>query len=179
MRTGADRMDVEIALDHYGDVFSDFDVRSYRERVISLDFLRELRVRLGEIHHCPQPLRIVLSLPRERREAEVEKVVAKRLKEIFRGRAEAYRRKMARAVKEGLLLVGGGVAVLFLSVSLSFTYPNQFLPTLLSEFLFLPSWFFTWSGLERIVEAFTSLRRKRDFYLCLSRAKVLFRDEPE
>jgi len=169
------RVEVDIALDRYGDLFSDFDIRDYRERVVSLDFLRELERRVSSLDGCPS-LTLLFTLPRKARDRKVERVVKARLREIFLSRAERYKGRMASLLRKGALFVAVGVAFLALSVFIA-SSSGDFLSTLLAEFLFLPSWFFTWSGLEAFVEAFTRVKRKRDLFLCLSKAAISFRDE--
>lgn len=173
-------MDIDIALDHYDDIFSDFDIRDYRKREVSLDFLGEVYRRLKGLEHCPKSLRLVLTVPKEERDKKVERVVAKRIREIFALRADAYERRIRRKTAEGVFFVAVGLAILFLSVLTShFMDAESLAADLVAEFLFLPSWFFTWNGLERIIEAHTTLKRKKDLYTCLEKAKVVFEDEEE
>jgi hypothetical protein len=71
-------MKVQIAIENYNDLFSDFDIRSYSERYISSDFLNELRMRTYKVLNR-KGIEITLVIPEGERDAEDERIIITRL----------------------------------------------------------------------------------------------------
>ena len=164
--------DIGIALDTYDDIFSDFDIRGYDERAISRDFLDELRLRLRR-HVSETPLAIVLLIPISERSPQQEGLILERLASFFQERKAYYRKENRRTLLTSLLLVAIGLG-LAMGANLLVGYPG--VPSLLSDFLLIPAWFFVWNGLELLIKNRREISRKGDYYGLLRGARLEFRD---
>ena len=89
-------MEIAIALNTYDDLFSDFDIRGYRERALSRDFLDELHVRLRRAWREPE-LRIVFLIPSASRNLDDETLVIERVRRFFEERQRHYLRENRNA----------------------------------------------------------------------------------
>lgn len=165
-------MEIAIALDSYDDIFSDFDIRSYRERAISKDFLDELRVRLRRLG-MESSVDIVLLVPSRDRSASDEGLITQRALSFFDERREHYLREDARSKRGSAAFIAIG---LVLSLAASY-FAGRFasLP-LFKDFLLIPAWFFVWSGLERLVKDREEIGRKKKYYLSLCGSRIVFGD---
>jgi len=163
-------MEIDIALDTYDDLFSDFDIRGYGERALSKDFLDELRVRLRRSKAAPGN-DIVFLIPAERRVPPAEELIVRRLRVFFADRSDHYRRENAKAERLSLAFVAIGVV---LSVAANLAVARAGLLPIFSDFVLIPSWFFVWTGLETFVKGRMTIRQKRKYYAALSGSRLGF-----
>jgi hypothetical protein len=163
-------MQIEIALDTYDDIFSDFDIRPYRERHFSKDFLEELKLRTVKLD-TRSKLAILLLVPRKERARKDEKLIVRRLTHFSGERYLAYRKKNITIALEALVLGIVGLGFLFLGNAL-----NRFASGMFRDFLLIPSWYFIWSALERFLGTQRELQKKLNYYKKLSGASVFFSD---
>ncbi|MDD5171929.1 MAG: hypothetical protein PHF60_02730 [Candidatus ainarchaeum sp.] len=158
---------VQIALDEYDDLFSDFDPSPYETRVLSDDFLLELRKRYAETRSGE--LVIHFTIPAGKRSDPVEAIVKKRLKDYFK----TQHTKLGKNVKDirmrGLLRVVGGAAVLV--VAFGFASPVSLA---LENLLMVPAWFLLWSGFDNLIDAPTKLASEMRFNERFMKAKYNF-----
>ncbi len=168
-------MDIVIALDTYDDIFSDFDIRSYRERAFSRDFLDELHIRLRRAGDGAEH-RIIMLMPARDRNERDERLIVERMQAFFAERRGIYARKDRRAKLRALLFVTTGVAFSFAANYLVGRLSS--LP-LIKDFLLIPAWFFVWSGLEMLLKNRDEMLDKSRYYAALSGAEASFRDREE
>lgn len=162
----------QIALDSYDDIFSDFDPSPYETRLLSDDFLSELRRRHAEKRKGE--FVVNFSLPGRLRSEKTEALVRKRIKDYFRGRLREVNKDVRDRLRNGLLRLLGGA---FLSLSLMVFPQLDAVPalTLISVLI----WYVLWSGFENIFEASGTLKRKHTFYEKFMRAGYTFMDQEE
>ncbi len=161
-----------IALDDYGDIFSDFDPSPYQRRLLSEDFVKELHRRYTET--IKGDLVINFALPHAIRSEKVEGIIKKRIKEYFKLHHKELDKHSHEKMKGGAirLLIGALVSIAV------FEIPGLSVPpiiTLLSVFM----WFFIWSGFEDIFDASAKHRHKRIFLEKFMKADYRFISEEE
>ena len=161
-------MKVQIAIDSYNDLFSDFDIRDYNDRYISSDFLIELRMRTYKTL-AAKGIDISLVMPIEERNPESETVIAKRLKCFFQARLERNRKKRKEMLLKALSLEAIGVAFMILAYFLS-----KYAPDFFKDFMLIPSWFFVWNGLDTYFEHRKILLKKISYYSAISKSRIKF-----
>ncbi len=146
----------DIALDSYDDIFSDFDPSPYEKRLLSEDFIYELRRRYAATGKGE--FMVNLTLPKALRSDKVEGLVKKRIKEHFKSRVREIERRTREKARNGAirLIIGILLAVGLFSVPEFETVP---LMTIFSVLI----WYSIWSGLESVLEASSSLGRKKAF----------------
>jgi len=163
---------VQIALDGYDDLFSDFDPSPYETRMLSDDFLIELRKRYAETRGGE--LIVNFTIPANRQSEKIDNLVKKRLRDYFR----VEHAKLAKNVKDtrmrGLLRVVCGAAVLV--VAFGFASPVSIA---LENILLVPSWFLLWSGFDNLLDAPTKLASEMRFNERFMKAKYNFLPQEE
>ncbi len=158
---------VHIALDNYDDIFSDFDIGPYETRLISADFLSELKRKTKN----REVGKIILTLPGKIREKAKEQLIIKRLKEFFRRKEHEKEKKFKESLIFGLLLITVAVLlIIFLSVT------KLFFDTIFHDYLIFPSWYISWKGLDKFFHSMKILKEK-DYFRKLQRATIHFDDE--
>ncbi|MBN1169796.1 hypothetical protein JXA56_02135 [Candidatus Micrarchaeota archaeon] len=163
---------VNVALDSYDDIFSDFDPSQYQTRLLSADFLNELKRRYIE---TPKgSVAVTFTLPGSVRSEKQEALIKKRLKDYFRGRLKHLHKAGQERLKKGLLRVALGLAV---SLSLLALPPEvqTFVAALISPLL----WYLMWSGFEFIFDASQKIGRQRNFMEKFLKADYHFKNEED
>ncbi|MBI5227427.1 hypothetical protein HY988_02450 [Candidatus Micrarchaeota archaeon] len=163
---------VSIALDGYDDIFSDFDPSPYAIRLMSEDFLRELKRHYTENRHGD--FVITFTLPKSLRSEKTENLIRKRIKDHFTSSLSKLRKETYKARREGILRIGGGMAI----AALVFTVP-QFETQLPLMILSTLSWYFLWSGYEKFFEAPSAMNKKERFFDKFVSAKYNFVDQED
>ncbi len=171
MRTNYTRKDVDVALDNYDDIFSDFDISPYSKRLLSEDFVNEVLK-----HALPGKTQIILSIPRMARNPKVEGVIKKRIQKYFEERLKAVLSQIYAHRKRGIKYIIAGVISLLLRISLTPCCSDGWFE-IFDEILLVAGWFGIWTGIGKIVdEPFELLDLKRKFEI-LSSAKYIFVEE--
>ena len=94
--------EISIIIDTWDDVFSDFDPRPLSERVLSEDFVLELKKRYLETKRGN--LIISFYAPKKLTDEKAEKIITHRIKQYFKLQALQKRREILAMVIEGHLL---------------------------------------------------------------------------
>jgi hypothetical protein len=162
----------QIALDTYDDIFSDFDSSPFTTRVLSDDFLQELRKRYAETQKGD--LMVNFTLPQSLRSEKTEALIRKRLKDYFKIQLAQANRNIRRVRFRGLMRVGAGILAL---MPLAF-FPNSILPPI-SMLLSVLSWYFLWSGFDSLLELPTKMMGERSFFEKFVKAKYNFVPEEQ
>ncbi|HQP91265.1 MAG TPA: hypothetical protein PLU24_01155, partial [Candidatus Omnitrophota bacterium] len=143
-----DIQEITIAIDSWDDVFSDFDPSPLESRILSEDFLSELKKRYRETQRGN--FIITIYAPLSMKEETSERLVIKRLKQYFKFRHLSAQKEINDAMKKGVIFVVGGI--IFLSFLTFLTY-YKILDTLAIELLsilIMPlGWFGIWEGFSR------------------------------
>ncbi len=157
----------DIALDDYDVLCSDFDPSPYEKRLLSEDFISELHRRYAATGKGD--FVVNFTLPRSVRSEKTESLIKKRVKEHFRNRIRDIERKTREKANNGAIRLLLGVA---LSVAL-FLVPALETVPILTIFSVL-IWYSIWSGLENVLEASSSLNRRKAFAEKFMRADYNF-----
>jgi hypothetical protein len=165
---------VDLWLDSYDDIFSDFDPSPYERRGISEDFLNELVGRCKKNPDSEMHFRI--SVPKEKRDKEIEEGINSRLKGHFSAVSYRADAKAKKSKKFGTLLAGGGAFVYFGSFALELRFP--FIKEI-REVLEFPCWFSMWEGLRRFIVERDPQVEKAAIYSRLAKADYVFLSEED
>ena len=114
---------ISLALDDYEDIFSDFDPRPYSERMLSDDFLYELK--RASLDKEESGLTLSLLMPKEKRNSGHEKVILERLKGHFRRHHRRLEDKRKGEIKTGTWMVALGITFMFLATYILFRYEKS------------------------------------------------------
>jgi hypothetical protein len=165
--------ELNLWLDSYDDIYSDFDSRHYLKRRISDDFLHELRTEMKyKAHHAGD---MVLLLPPERRDDPSEKIIADSLTDFFSSQFHFQQDKCRKKLNNGILLLASGVIIILLNSWVSYNSEESFLITAIKVLLEPAGWFLLWAALDFLFYDFAELKRERNFYKELSEMHIHFK----
>lgn len=163
---------INIWLDTYDDIFSDFDPRPYSERTLSDDFLLEVRKVCSEKNETANDF--ILQLPSVKRNVEIETVLIKRLHSHIKQNYQRFKNLNKSIRKKAILTLCIGM-VLMLGAS--------YLSSLNSRSLFLNSllvlvepagWFLVWYGLDEVFYRTRQNKNELEFYSSIIKSKISF-----
>ena len=166
---------VQIALDTYDDLFSDFDTAPYQTRTISHDFLKELNKRLVETDRGTFELRF--SLPVKMRNVKIEVIIKKRLKQYFEQKMTITHHHFLKETKIALIKLIIGFVLLSTSVFIEYFSISDIWIHLLFVILVPAGWFLLYTSFESLVDHRASYYEKEAYFKKLSTGAYSFVDE--
>lgn len=162
---------VQLTLESYQDLFSDFDPRPYSERGLSDDFLHELKSAVGEV--SVEDFEIIFSLPSKERNPELEKTIVERLHGYFRKHDQFLLKEKRDSIKSGIWLLAAGLLIMCVAWFLSWQEGSKMM-SLLIIILEPAGWFMSWGGLDRIFVSSRKNNRAVNFYKKAMKGKIVF-----
>ncbi len=154
--------EIVLRIEVYDDIFSDFDVRPYSSRSLSVDFLDEIKRATRD----KQDDGIVLTMcVMQRRSGAREFVIRERLLSHFR---KYHRRLIAekrRLLRVGYMMVGlGALCMITASFIIYKTHEKNFVFSVLLLFLEPAAWFLLWEGMDQLIFNSKKLDQDLNFY---------------
>lgn len=140
---------VQIWLDTYDDMFSDFDPRPYSKRMWSDDFITQIKKVIKDRSKKVGVLRILI--PVKEKSEEVEIILVKRLSEFFKHRKQEVIQVRKESFLRSFYYITAGIASMLLTEYLSFIYQNKFSWHFLLQIFEPLGWFLIWTGLDIII----------------------------
>lgn len=168
---------IVIALDDYNDIFSDFDLSPYQQRLISDDFLKEIQKRYVESKKGDIELKF--SLPKKLRDPKLEGVIKKRLREYFNFQAKEVEEEIKKRRINGTIYIAVGFFLLAVEYGLAEGNFTEMLPRALGILLLPAGWFSMWTGLDLIIQIPEKLTEQKKLYKKFVKADYLFVSEEE
>lgn len=165
------KSELSIWLDNYDDIFSDFDPRPFTERVLSDDFISEVRKRALERVNGKVELKLLI--PAGLRDAQTENIIIQSLHRHFHYVSEQIRIEMKQERYRGYGMTLAGFAVMIVATYL-ISWERHFYLNALRVIMEPAGWFLAWTGFEHI---FYLSRRKSAEYAFnrkMSHADVAF-----
>ncbi len=140
---------LSIVIDSYDFLFSDFDPRMYNERLLSTDFLEELRRRVQRISNSTQfQLRILV--PMNRKDDAVEVLISERIQKYFQYKFKKKRLEVIKfRIYAATWIVLGLLAILLATIA-NITLRDKIgeYYSIIDNIINPASWFIIWSGLD-------------------------------
>lgn len=162
---------INLWLDSYDDIYSDFDSRHYQARKISEDLLAELKI---EIKNIPDSRGMIFFLPQTERNNASEKIIASSLHRFFSAQFKFHHHLCRQKLINGLLFLTAGVLVMLLNSWIIYTARASFLIICLKVLLEPAGWFLLWAGLDFLLYDLAEFRRNEHFYRILSEMTICF-----
>ncbi len=163
---------ISLVLDDYEDIFSDFDPRPYSQRMLSEDFLRELKRACQ--HWEESGLTTTLLMPKEKRSAAHEKVILDRLREHFRRNHRRLEEKRKKDKWTGFKMVALGVVFMLAATYLLTSFPQTLWRSFIVVLLEPAGWFTFWEGASMVLFYSNEATPDLDFYRKMAGAKTAF-----
>jgi len=155
--------EIYIRLDHYDDIFSDFDMRPYSDRALSIDFLDEIKRAVSGKNG--NSIELVLHAPEKNRDEAQEKNIQSRLAAHFARHYRLLSKEKNHVLKLGIGMVVLGILCMILVTFVVFKDPthSMFL-SFLVVFLEPAAWFLLWEGMDQIVFHSKNINPELHFY---------------
>ena len=162
---------VNIWLDKYTDVFSDFDTRPLVKRKLSNDFITEVCKMVQQDPTAKVELNF--NILDDQKDVEVETIVINHLKTHFTNNRKTEQEAMKRTSRKGYMLTALGFLIILslayiASIAKGIFFFNS-LPVLIEPL----AWFVTWTGLDHIFKNYGQ-DGKLDINTRMLQAKVTF-----
>lgn len=142
--------EISLKLEQYDDIFSDFDIRPYASRALSVDFLDEIRRAARD--KKDGGIELVLYVPERERNESHEAVIGERLTAHFKRHFHLLLEEKRRLIKIGMGMIVMGILCMVAATLIVFEGPSEniFLSFLLI-FLEPAAWFLLWEGMDQIL----------------------------
>lgn len=164
--------EVILQLDDYDDIFSDFDMRPYSKRALSVDFLDEIKRATGD--KSIGAVELLLHAPHSERNESHELVIKDRLAAHFKRHYEMARKDRFNVLKRGWGMVGVGVAFMIAATFVAFEGAEEsLLLSFLLIFLEPAAWFLLWEGMDLVIFHSKTITPELDFYRKMSHEKSM------
>lgn len=167
-----EKASVSLLLDSYDAIFSDFDPRPYGERTISDDFLIEAKKAVRETTEGSLELHFLI--PKHLHNPHEDQVIRERLHRHFKKHAVLWEAKIKRLTRHGILLVIGGMILMFLASLVTHFSSDHFGFDLLQVIFEPAGWFTVWFGLDQIFYLTREQHPELEFYLKMTHAEIHF-----
>jgi len=165
--------EISIWVDSYDDIFSDFDPRPYSERILSEDFIAELR-RVSIEEESEEVSELHLLIPEKSRKEEVEAVIVKRIHAYFRKGGHTLFSRIRRTRGRAVLMAIAGMTMILLASYISGIQMDKFYMKILLVLFEPAGWFFVWTGMDDLFLASRKRKRELEFFSKMSKTKVVF-----
>lgn len=159
--------EIVLRLEHYNDIFSDFDIRPYSKRALSIDFLDEIKRATSDKENGA--VELIFHVPEKDRDEGMETTIRGRLVEHFKRHHHLLAEEKKRITKLGIWMVAMGVVCMVAATFVVFEDPSRnLLLSFLVVFLEPAAWFLLWEGMDQIIFNSKSLDAELNFYRRMS-----------
>lgn len=168
----SDPIDINIWLDSYNDMFSDFDPSPYSKRTISDDFISQVRKVVKDRYR--KKMNLILLLPESARNKKDEQIISEHIHNYFKTNNHQLLEEKRKINQKGLMLTLIGIILMLMASYLSFLKSESYVTHVLL-ILFEPAgWFMIWMGLDQLVNYSSSKRKELVFYAHMAETTIKF-----
>src|SRR3989344_622708 len=158
-----ERAEIYLRLEQYSDIFSDFDMRPFGRRALSIDFLEELKRAATDADQGG--IELMLHIPEKDRNESEEEVIKERLAVHFKRHFHLLSAEKHRVLKLGRSMVIMGIIFMVAATFIVFKDPSESLfLSFLVVFLEPAAWFLLWEGMDQIIFNSKNMNRDLNFY---------------
>ncbi len=155
--------EIYLRLEQYSDIFSDFDIRPFSKRSLSVDFLEEIK--RAVLDKDTGGVELVLHVPEKDRNEAHEILVKERLAAHFKRHFHLLSREKRRIKKLGYTMVILGVIFMIAATFVVFEDPSQSMAlSFLLVFLEPAAWFLLWEGMDQVIFDSKNVNPDLNFY---------------
>jgi predicted secreted protein len=166
---------IEVGLDHYADIFNEWDSAPFKRRDIDPDLELYLEGSSDEIPFR-YPVELFFVLPAGKRDLSIEAETQKGLKNSFAFKLYLLRKELRKTNTQMIRFVLIGLACLWLGATFSARIERTgVLPTLI-EGLLIIGWVFLWEAVSLFFFTNRELHHRYKTYKRLQSAPIIFRE---
>ncbi len=168
----AESHEIILQLDHYDDIFSDFDMRPYSKRALSVDFLSEIKRATGG--EDIGAVELLLHAPHSERNEAHEAVIKERLAAHFKRHFDILKKDKLQILRRGWSMVLLGVVSMIAATLVAHKgVEDTILYSFLLIFLEPAAWFLLWEGMDLVIFQSKTVTPELEFYRKMSHEKTL------
>ena len=159
----AETAEISLKLENYDDIFSDFDIRPYSSRALSVDFLDETKRATQD--KSENGIELILHVSEENRNASHEATIKERLAAHFKRHYHLLLKEKRQVMRLGGIMVTLGILCMIAATLIVFEDPSQnLLLSFLVIFLEPAAWFLLWEGMDQIIFNSKTITPELEFY---------------
>ena len=163
---------ISLRLEKYTDIFSDFDIRPYSKRALSVDFLDEIRGATSDKAYG-EGIEIILNMPEKERNESHETIIKERIAGHFARHYKSLLKEKRRVLKLGISMVIFGIISMIAAAFIVFEDPaRNLLLSFLVVFLEPAAWFLLWEGMDQIIFNSKKINPDLNFYKKMSDSRA-------
>lgn len=159
-------------IDSYNDIFSDFDPRPFSQRMISEDFIAQLKRSSREFRDKIAVLKLMV--PDGTQKEEIEKVVKKRLQSYFMSMHGQIVDEVRHTRSRSMYFIASGILLMLASSYITYLKLSGFHFSILLVLFEPGGWFLFWTGLDLFFSFSKNRKGESGFYSKLIDAHVEF-----
>lgn len=164
--------EISLWIDHYDDIFSDFDPRPFAVRALSDDFLLEARkATMAKPDGKPE---LKFLIPMERRDITLENIIKRRLRDHFNRHYLLEKAESRRILTRAGAMIFLGICMMVGAATLSFWKDEIFMWHVFRIILEPGGWFTVWTGFDQIFYEFRQNNPDLEFYGKMINAEIGF-----
>ncbi len=154
--------EISLRLEHYSDIFSDFDIRHLGKRALSVDFIDEIKRATSDVKD--DEVEMVLHIPGKDRKEYEETVIKERLVAHFKKHFHLLQTEKKKILRFGISMVILGIISMIFAAFLYSRDDGSFFSSFLIIFFEPAAWFLWWEGLDQIIFNSKSINPDLNFY---------------
>lgn len=159
--------EISLKLEHYDDIFSDFDMRTYSSRALSVDFLDEIK--RASKDKSKDGVELILHVPMALRDEFQEKTIVERITAHFAKHFGLLQKEKHSVMRLGISMVVLGIICMILATMVVFRDPtHDAILSFLVVFLEPAAWFLLWEGMDQIIFHSKNINPELEFYRKMS-----------
>lgn len=168
--------EISLKLGHYDDIYSDFDMRDYSKRALSVDFIDEAR--RASLDKGEEGIDLIICVPESMRSESQEAAIKGRLGGHFEKHYGLLLKNKRKTMNQGIFMIALGVIAMILATFiLSGSAEGDLLKSFLVVFLEPAAWFLLWEGSDLILFTSREINPELNFYkkMHVSRENIAFK----
>lgn len=158
--------EISMRLAHYDDIFSDFDIRPYTHRALSVDFIHEIKRATLDKNDS---IELAFYLAKKSRHESREITIKERLAAHFKRHYGLLVKDKRHILRVGYGMVTMGVLCMIAATYILYKDPSEsLLLSFLVVFLEPAAWFLLWEGMDQIIFNSKNINPDLEFYRKMS-----------
>ncbi len=159
--------EISLRLEQYNDIYSDFDIRPYSKRSLSIDFLNEIK--RASLDKNGGGIKLVLyALDKDRNES-LEAAIRERLTEHFKKHHKLLIKEKWEVLRLGIgMMVLGIISMIAATLIVAKDPTDNLYMSFMVVFLEPAAWFLLWEGMDQIIFTSKNIYPDLNFYRKMS-----------
>ena len=164
---------LNLFINDYNYLFSDFDLRNFSLRTLSVDFLDEIKRII--LDKKEKPVEVQIILPQKERNVKDEELIKERMRHYFLKHYNLAREDEKKTKIRGGLFLASGIIIMAIASWIIFSLgESRLIYTFFVTLLEPAGWFFFWEGLGILIFEPRERKKELEFYEVMYKARISF-----